>query len=212
MNPILSRLGLVGGLMLAGTAFPADDATRPEEKHDTPSLLSAHLKAALDDHPPAFVPPPPAPAAEVDAAFQQKLETAGDDILHLPKLVIKGPRPLQPDEVVSTEGKMDRYLGPKDGLDRGVLNFRTLNLGVGFVQFAFFNAMTNEDRAKEAYRDEKRQHDVEELQDFASRLKLIDQATAALVKEQSDGLNLRTNSLGRTSRAASPQTAVSDQK
>lgn len=197
--------------MLAGIGFSAEDATAPEEKPGNGSLLSTHLKAALGAKEPHFAPPVPAPAAKVDEAFRQKIET-DDDILHLPKVVVKGPRPLQPDDVISPEGKMDRFLGPKDGLDRGVLNAHTLNFGVGLIQFAFFNAMTNADRAREAFHDDLRRREYEALQDFASRLKLIDQATAAMVKEQSAGLHLRTNSLGRTSRPASPQTAVSDQK
>lgn len=213
MNPVVSRLGLIGGFLLAGIGVSAEDSATPEEKPDRPgpSLLSVHLQAALNDRAPSFALPPPAPGVPVDEAFQQKIET-DDDILHLPKVVVQGPRPLQPDEVLSTAGKMDRFLGPKDGLDRGVLNAHTLHFGNGFLQLAFFDAMSNEDRAKEAYHDDLRRREYEQLQDFASRLKLVDQATAAMVKEQADGLHLRTNSLGRTSRPASPQTAVSDQK
>jgi hypothetical protein len=197
--------------MLAGIGFSAEDAAAPEEKPGDTGQLSTHLKAALGEQGPTFVPTAPAPATGVDEAFQQKIET-GDDILHLPKVVVKGPRPLDQDEVLSTLGKMDRFLGPKDGLDRGFLNRVTLNFGAGFVSIALFDATTNEDRAKEAFHDDLRRREYEELQDFASRLKLIDEATAAMVKKQSDGLHLRTNSLGRTSRPASPQTAVSDQK
>ncbi len=198
--------------MLAGIGFSAEDTATPEEKPDQPALLSTHLRSALNDPAPSFTGPQPAPSAPADEAFHQKLEVANDDILHLPKVVIKGPRPLQPDDVLSPGGKMDRYLGPKDGLDRGVLNAHTLNFGAGFVQLAFFNAMTNEDRAKEAYHDDHMLREYQDLQDFAARVKLVDQATAALVKAQADALHLRTNSLGRTSRAASPQTAISDQK
>lgn len=209
MKSFLPRLGLVGGLTLAGIGLSADDVPPGERKSKDAPVVSTTPGATPKDPSPAA---PTPSVTNLDEAFHAPLASVSDEILHLTKVVVRGPRPLDPKDVLSPEGKMDRYLGPKDGLDRGVLNRVTLHFGLGFVQLAFFDAIDNETRAKEAFRDDQRLRDRAELEDLASRFELVDKATAALVKQESDRLFLRTTSLGHASHPASPQTAVSDQR
>ena len=196
ISPKLS-FWLAGCLTLAGIGLTAETGPQPapgspEVGHgeDLPATrgLSPHLQAVLRSGLPAYKPVQPVSGENADRTVRTKADSADGEVLVLPNLVVNGPRPPKPADLLTAEGKLHNYLGPKDGFDRGVLNRVVLQWG----NFSLFNAVTNETRAEIALRDELRLRNRAALLDFAAALKEAgDAALSEQLKRESDGLFLR---------------------
>ena len=189
---------VLSGSSLFGDTTPPTATAAPKvaggEKSHASGLLSPQLKAELSTSLPAYEPVKPAPAESVAPPAPAKATAADGEVLVLPSFVVRGPRPPKPADLLTLAGKLDHYLGPKDGFDRGLLNRVTLHWG----NVSLFDAMTNETRAKELYADDRRLRHRAELLDFASLLKQTgDAALSDRLKSESDKLFFRKPALDR---------------
>jgi hypothetical protein len=144
------------------------------------SSVSPHTAALLAATRPKY--DPPKTLAEQTNAIAEN-EQPEEDILHLPRMVVHGPRLPQPRDVMSMEGKMDQYLGPKTGFDRGLLNFYTFNWGNEVVSFSLFDAVKNESRARELFAEEERKRTSAQFQSVLSWEKLSASGSPDLKRE-----------------------------
>ena len=189
----MPRLRLVGSIALAGTGLFAETTPpSPEAKLPATGLLSQYLKAALSTGRPAYEPAKPAARENVEWIASAKTDAGDSEVLVLPSFMVRGPRPPKPADLLTLDGKLDHYLGPKDGFDRGLLNRVVLQWGNGPATVSLFNAVKNETRAKTMYADDERLRNRAELLDLASMLKEAgDTALSDRVKRESNGLFAR---------------------
>lgn len=131
--------------------------------------MRAVLKATLPNQG-TFVPAPPKPATEL-VSFHPETDTS---IIRLPKYIVNEARTPTAKEATSPQGlaamAMDKYLGSKDGLDRGFLNHFTLGQIplVGGIFEMFGLSIRNEDRAMQRYYEDERLRRMTELLDLSS--------------------------------------------
>jgi hypothetical protein len=87
-----------------------------------------------------------------------------DGVIQLPTFEARAPRLLTEDEVLTDKGRaelaMNRYLGPADGIDRGLLNAFTLpglwkKIPVLGRIPCLLGGMTNETRAMQLYKQDR---------------------------------------------------------
>lgn len=198
---------LAAGFALAGINLIAEPASQPDAaaiaesqevsdgKPGVPRLLSGRFKAAVSASLPRYetVEPNADENAEEPAPF--KSGTNEGEVLRLPNFVVRDARPPKPEDVLSLEGEMSRYLGSKDGFDRGLLNRVVLRRDFGIATVLLFDAMRNDTRAKMMYRDEKRLQDRAELLDLTALLK--EAAGGTRLKHELDDLFIRKPEFGR---------------
>lgn len=147
------------GTAIMATAVAESSADVPgdtpaEEPHASSSYITAAISSGLPKYRPPQLAAPQANAAIAAGAPAKP----GADITSMPAFIVR-------DVKIPTDGKimtykartkvaMDKYLGPSDGLDRGLLNAVTLTqlwkkvpiLG----SLIDFKTMSNEDRALDA--------------------------------------------------------------
>ena len=191
----IPRLWLVGSFALAGIDLSAETTPPSSEvKSNAADLLSPYLKAALSTGRPAYKPVKPGAreSAELTATMKAKTDTSDGELLVLPSFMVRGPRPPKPADLLTLDGKLDHYLGPKDGFDRGLLNRVVLQWGNGPATVSLFNAVKNETRAKTMYADDERLRNRVALLDLVSLLKETgDAALSDRLKSESDSLFFR---------------------
>lgn len=197
MNGSLLRPWLLGCLVLAGGDLSAE-TTPVSPDGGAPGSLSPHLKAALAADGPAYRPVKPGPAQDAETPGPPGSRVPDGDVLVLPSFVVRVTRPPRLDEVLSLVQKMDRYLGPRRGFDRGVLNRIVLTRQFGALTVALFGAVKNEARAAELHFDDQRLRHRAELLDFSAILQEAgDTALGDRVKRESDDLYFRKPALKR---------------
>ena len=176
--------------MLAGIPLSAESAPTGAAGNAADSgTLSPHLKAALSTELPAYDPPKPAASDVAAKLVLEKANASVSEVHVLPRITIRDSVPPQAEDMFTTDAKLDRYLGPKAGLDRGLLNKVVLHWGDGWLQFALFDADTNETRAQVRELDDLRLRHRAELLDFAAEMKDTgDEEFAKQIKLQSDHL------------------------
>jgi hypothetical protein len=149
----------------------------PPPKKDAPQTsaraVSPQIAAELAATIPKYQPAQPVAANPVAPAT---------DVVHMPTYLVSGSKLPMPMDVLTQEGlesyAMDRYLGPSDGLDRGVLNAVTLAElwpkipVVGAIPMAPFGSTTNGERAVEQYEADKRLQEKADLLELVSLMKL----------------------------------------
>lgn len=189
MNPVLR---LSGPLMIA--TFVVTTAAQepppspwlvasPKPVAPSPSAeraVSTHVAELLAASTPKFQPlaEKPAAATTPDAANKQ----LANNIVRLPRFVVSEPKetklPTRLELLPKKELEhyaMDHYLGPEDGLDRGVLNLFTVKwlwkkipLVGGFPLVGF---ETNEERGMRVYGEAERKRKMDELVDLMNLTK-----------------------------------------
>jgi hypothetical protein len=152
--------------------------------------MSPEQRAAVTSSFPKYVPPQPAAPVSRIAIFNRP-DTLDPDILPLPTMVVKEKK-IKKEEFQTLKGKVDEYLdtylGDKTGLDRGLLNKKTLNKKVGPGTVSLLGATTNEERALEARFDDQRLRHQEELLHTVDALILADPEKAAWLRREAAGL------------------------
>lgn len=206
------RLWLAGSLTLSGSALAGETSPQAaimpvaiRESSDvsaakpySPDLLSLRLKAALNRALPTYESGKPGPGKNVEWTTLIPDNAGAGEVFVLPRFMIRGPRLPKAEDLLSLTGKMDRYLGPKDGFDRRLLNRVVLHWDFGWYSVVLFDAVKNETRAKDMYFEDQRLRNREDLLDFAARLKLTgDLAGVELVERESDRLFFRKTTLKR---------------
>lgn len=147
------------------------------------------MKTALSSVLPRYEPVNPAIPENTQLTAPAKAEAGAGEVVTLPSFVVLGPRLPKRADMLTLAGKLDHYLGPKDGLDCGLLNRVTLQWVTGPVTVSLFNAVTNETRARTRHADDQRLRLRAELLDFVSLLKLSGDGDGAKpLKRESDSL------------------------
>lgn len=139
-----------------------DQSVKRSPSSVEPRPVSPRVASLLAAAAPKFQPPdtpPPSPSPILRRAGQEESER---DIVLLPRFIVRD-RALPPPEVADKrafERKiMDQYLGPRNGVDRGVLNVITIAQIwkkipiLGAISPAPFNSISNEERATIHYKD-----------------------------------------------------------
>lgn len=137
---------------------------------------------------------------------EMEREKPANSIVRLPNYVVRESKLPTPIEVMTRRElenyAMKRYIGPEDGLDRGVLNLFTLAglwkkipvLG----HFPFAGSETNEDRALRLHDEAERKRKMEELSGLMTLTKMAgDTAGAGKIKQELDKASIRPAETGR---------------
>jgi hypothetical protein len=162
-------------VIVCALAWPA--LATGEETPARKRAISAHLAEVLAAKLPAYdstqrVAPKP---AEVSPVLNDGV-APDPNIVRLPTVIVSD-RKLPTAESVRTgkaiaEIAMNQYLGPSDGLDRGLLNAKTVAEYwrkvplLGTLLPSPFGIMTNEERAMRIYRDEEHYRAQQKLLDL----------------------------------------------
>ena len=190
IHPRFSRRCFLCGLLLTGMRLSAESAPpNPGEKLATLALLSPRLKAALSTGLPAYDPAKSTASANGNKLALERANAATGEAHVLPRFMVRESPPPKMEDLLTSAAKLDRYLGPKEGLDRGLLNKVVLRWGDEAVGFTLFDADKNERRAKIRENDVKRLSQRMELLDLASEMRAAgDVDFANVLKRQSDHL------------------------
>ena len=186
----IRRLSLVGSFALAAIGLSAETAPPSfDAKANSPGLLSPLLKVAQSGSFPPVVSAQPAVQGRAEENIPVKAE---GELVVLPRFEVRGRRSPKPDDLLTPAGTLDRYLGSRSGLDRGLLNRFALNWGNDVVSFSLFAATKNETRAKTMFADDERLRNRETLLDLVSLLKETgDVKESKQLKQESDSLFTR---------------------
>jgi hypothetical protein len=129
-----------------------------------PGSTSSHISAMIAAGLPKYDPSPKAiKTATAGTSPEERAIQATTGIISLPAFVVRDAKVPNEDQILTAQGRakiaMDKYLGPSDGLDRGLLNRYTLEqlwmkipiLRAFPIQFVGTPVrMSNEDRAFDA--------------------------------------------------------------
>lgn len=149
---------------------PAPDASTVAKRERN---VSSHIASAIADGLPKFSPVPADPMASPPAAFTESRNA----IVHLPAYIVREKRPPSPEDMLTAKGweedAAERYLGPKDGLDRSLNEVSLLDLWkripvLGKIPFVPFGSMTNGQRAQFLYERVEAKRRWAELLDFGT--------------------------------------------
>jgi hypothetical protein len=167
--------------MAAVSARAEETAPKNDSKFPPKStrLVSSHMAAALASVAPRFDSlPPTAPPLEPDKSDDKTPADDDSSIVHLPKFIVNEAKLPKASEVMTdkavAEAAMDRYLGSKDGLDRGFLNVITIaDLWhkipvIGKILPPPFASMTNQQRAMMFHGQDERLRKMNELLDLGT--------------------------------------------
>jgi rhomboid family GlyGly-CTERM serine protease len=178
-----------GGAAAALTPPPKADAP-PVTQTPPPSerAVSPYIAAELATTIPKYEPPPPVAAASA---------APDPNVLRMSAYLVREPKLPTPEEVLTQKGiasiAMDRYLGPADALDRGVLNHFTLvqlwqKIPVlGAIPFVPFGSISNEARAMELYDQDRRLQEKADLMELVKLMKKTgDSAGGDKLKQEVD--------------------------
>lgn len=190
ISPLSRRSCLACGLVLAGIRLTVKAApVASEEKPAAPASLSPHLKTALSTGLFAYDSAKSTAGEDANKLILGKTNAGAGEVHVLPRFIIRESPPPKTEDLLTSAGKLDRYLGPKEGLDRGLLNKVVLRWGDGVVGVALFDANKNETRAKVREMDDKRLQHRAELLDLTAQMKETgDEDFAKELKRQSDHL------------------------
>jgi hypothetical protein len=198
MNRAL-RLALVafasaGGAMASRSEEAAKPAPIPTEKptRAVSPRMAEVLRATLPSYD-DFIrqqPPPPSEPAKPVVPLETDLS-----VTSLPRYVVKELRLPTSTEVMSRraveEAAMNRYLGPKDGLDRGVLNAFTIKQlwekipVIGKILPPPIPSISNEQRAMQRYYEDLRLEKKNDLLELSALTALSgDAAQAERIKRE----------------------------
>jgi hypothetical protein len=169
-------------ISMAAVSTPAEETAPKGDSKLPPNstrLVSPHMAAALAAAVPKFdsvqpTAPPPEPAKG-----ENKTPSSDDpSIVHLPKFIVNEAKLPKADEVMTEKAvaaaAMDRYLGSKDGFDRGFLNVVTIaDLWhkiplIGKILPPPFGSMTNQGRAMMFRGQDERLRKMNELLDLGT--------------------------------------------
>lgn len=184
--PFIPRFCFLGSFVLAGIGLSSETTSSFADETQPPTrLLSPHLQNVLSASLPKYDPVKSVPDKHAKRSGSLKTSDADGDVLVLPSFIVRDPRPPTTDELLSPSGKLDRYLGSKDGFDRGFLNRVQL--------------MDNQKRVKTMRQDELRLRNREELLEMASMLKTAgDLEGSKQIIRESNTLFLRKSGFKRS--------------
>ena len=152
--------------VLSSTPIPAPPAL-PAER-----AVSIHVAELLAASMPRYKPIPE--KSEPVAPANQESGRPPNETVRLPRFVVSEPKEAKlpaPLEILAKRElehyAMDHYIGPEDGLDRGVLNLFTI-AGVWkkipvLGAFPFLTSETNQDRAMRLYDTAERKRKMDEM-------------------------------------------------
>ena len=135
-------------------------------------VVSRHVAELIAASMPKYKPIQARP--ETVAPIDQEIEKPSSEIVQLPRYLVSGSKLPAPMEVLTKKGlehyAMDHYIGPEDGLDRGLLNHFTIAglwkkipvLGY----FRFVSSETNEERAMRLYNNGELKRKMDELKEL----------------------------------------------
>jgi len=175
------RLLLSATLTLAA-AVSADAGDSPAKSTATVPLpptqpISSRTRALLKAATPRFDPSLAAPpSATGDTAVSNADAENDPSVVRLPNYIVSEDRLPDATEVMTrkalAEVAMNKYLGSKDGLDRGFLNRFTLPQLIGMIPliggFLPKIGVTNEDRALQRYYEDERLRKMNSLLDLGT--------------------------------------------
>jgi hypothetical protein len=175
-------LSCVAGAFVAGM-ISAEDAVRARASLPSESApvreraISARSAALLAAAMPKFEPLPTTAAAEpvIPSASDGEIPAAG--IVRLPEYFVrerKLPTAAEVEKAEVARRAMEKYLGPENGLDRGVLNLIT-SKQIPFLRF--LGSISNEARAMARYREDERLQLKADLLELAALTKLSGDAS-----------------------------------
>jgi hypothetical protein len=163
--------------LLALAEDPAPLLTNRAPAKAAPRLASPRVTSLLSAATPKFTPEKPEKPTEMASAARVRVEDVpANGIVRLPPYIVRDRRPPKPEEVMVPRDieklAMQRYLGEEDGIDRGVLNLFTVKslwkkipvLG----RYPLEGFATNEERAMEIYRAEKKKEEAEKYRGLMS--------------------------------------------
>ncbi|MEO6875461.1 MAG: hypothetical protein ABI222_11645 [Opitutaceae bacterium] len=189
ISPQVIFLGVLVLTCISLTAQTASSPAPSSEKAAAFEETSPRLQALLTTSLPAFGPVKLGPMEKPQATDPVQAHLSGGDVVVMSRFVVRDAPPPKTEDLLTVAGQLDRYLGPKDGLDRGYFNKLVFHWGDGATGFALFDAETNETRAKDRAFDDQRLRHRAELLDLAETLKDTgDEELAKQVKFQSDDL------------------------
>jgi len=182
----LIRPCLAGGLLLAGIGLAAEPAPFvADAKPGTPNVILAPVNPVLTTSLPVLRRVKPVPEPVLPEVLARENAAVGE-VHALPRFMVRDSPPPKTADLLTQEGKLDRYLGPRNGFDRGLLNKVVLNWGSEQAQVSLFGAMKNETRAKIVEEDVLRLSRRVELLDLAKTLNDTgDEELAKQLKRQS---------------------------
>lgn len=170
-------------------------------------VVSARVAEMLAEGRPKYQPPT---ASEKSSGPTERSdrssETPANSIVRLPSYVVREPKLPTPIEVMTRHElenyAMKRYIGPEDGLDRGVLNLFTfaglLKKVPVLGRFPFVGSETNEDRAVRLHDAAERKRKMEELGGLMRLSREVgDAAGADKIKQELDKASIRPTETGR---------------
>ena len=182
-----------------GTSLVAESAPSvPAKSYTAADVTSPRLKTVLKASLLAYSVGKPSTTADSNTLALEMENASIGEVRVLPRFTVRESAPPKPENLLTMQAKLDIYLGPKDGLDRGLLNNVVLRWGDAGVGLTLFDAEKNETRAKVRERDVKRLRQRMELLDLVADLKSAgDDFSAKQLKRQSDSLFSRGSRFDR---------------
>lgn len=186
VRPALVAFTLLGGAVAARAEEPPARAISPRVAEVLRSTLPTYDEVVRQQAPSPKPPAQPVAGLETDPG-----------VAALPRYIVKEGKLPTPEQVMSRraieEVAMNRYLGPKDGLDRGYLNAVTMKElwqkipVIGKIVPFPIPSLTNAERAMIKYNEDlrvQRKNDLMELSTLAA--KSGDPAQAKQIKRETE--------------------------
>ena len=143
--------------------------------------ISPHVAALLAATAPKFETPDPAAMKPEVARMDISADKPANGIIRLPSYMVREPRLPTPEQVMTARAveqyAMKKYLGPENGLDRGVLNLFTIAQFwrkipvIGQILPPPFLSITNEERAMMFYAEDERLRKMNDFSEMATLMK-----------------------------------------
>ena len=136
-------------ILFAGLLIGHANGDDPAQTASPPSVAAGFAAARLNSL-------PAHPIIGPAGTFAASATAEEDEVVHLPLMLVRSSRLPDASEVMTTNGMLEHYLGPKDGFDRGRLNVYTLHWDFGLFSVTLFGAVKNESRARQKFALEER--------------------------------------------------------
>jgi hypothetical protein len=144
-------------------------------------VLSPRLSSALSSQLPKYSPDTSVPASPDGVAVPR------NEIIRLPKYIVRAPRPPSAEDMLTKEGREDaaatRYLGSPHGLDRSMNRHTLVGLWqsipvLGRIPFVPFGSQTNGQRALEQNERKEAKRKFSDLLDLEAFAQAVEKEAA----------------------------------
>ena len=169
---------IIAGAFLHEPAAAADEAAQAEAAkqaaspvHTASPAISSMIAAGLPKYEPGTAKVESDKPAASEGSAEPDAAASKATIVHLPAMIVRDRRLPKESEVMSKAEKarrgMELYIGPENGLDRGVLNlftFKSLWQRLPFFgRFPLLGFETNEQRGLRLYQEAELREELESL-------------------------------------------------